>query len=129
MEITATRGVFSLGLMMPGLRRPLDAHELSDGTLRYLSLLAVLLTTRPPEFLVLNEPETSLHSTLIPALARLITEAGDRSQIIVTTHSSALSSTIARHTGLPEIVLTRNNGTTVASTERWRNRPDGLDDE
>ena len=55
-----------------GLLRPLKAAELSDGTLRYLLLVAALLTPRPPELLVLNEPETSLHPDLLPALARLI---------------------------------------------------------
>jgi hypothetical protein len=53
----------------PPLRR-LSAAELSDGTLRYLLLVAALLTPRPPELLVLNEPETSLHPELLPALAR-----------------------------------------------------------
>ena len=44
-----------------GLLRLLRAAELSDGTLRYLLLVAALLTPRPPPLLVLNEPETSLH--------------------------------------------------------------------
>ena len=50
---------------------PLKAAELSDGTLRYVLLVAALLTPRPPGLLVLNEPETSLHPDLLPALARL----------------------------------------------------------
>ena len=52
-----------------GLLRPLKAAELSDGTLRYLLWIAALLTPRPPGLLVLNEPETSLHPDLLPALA------------------------------------------------------------
>ena len=68
LKIEADRGVFGLALAMPGLHRPMDAHELSDGTLRYLSLVAALLTPRPPELLVLNEPETSLHGSLIEPL-------------------------------------------------------------
>ena len=58
-----------------GLLRPLKAAELSDGTLRYLLWVAALLTPRPPGLLVLNEPETSLHPDLLPALARLIAHA------------------------------------------------------
>ena len=44
------------------------AGELSDGTLRYLCLLAVLLSPRPPELLALNEPETSIHADLLEPL-------------------------------------------------------------
>ena len=60
-----------------GLLRPLSAAELSDGTLRYLLLVAALLSPRPPSLMVLNEPETSLHADLLPALARLIARASD----------------------------------------------------
>lgn len=58
-----------------GLLRPLTAAELSDGTLRYLLWIAALLTPRPPALLVLNEPETSLHPDLLPALGRQIGRA------------------------------------------------------
>ena len=51
--------------------------SLSDGTLRYLLWTAALLTPRPPELMVLNEPETSLHPDLLPALARLIVHAAE----------------------------------------------------
>jgi predicted ATPase len=115
--IEAERGVFGIGLLMPGLRRPMGAHELSDGTLRYLSLIAALLTPRPPELLVLNEPETSLHSSLIDPLARLVNEAASRSQIVVTTHSSALASAISDASGYPPTVLTRRNGYTTTASQ------------
>lgn len=57
---------FRLTLQQPGLLRPLDTTELSDGTLRYLLLTAALFSPRPPPLLVLNEPENSLHPDLIP---------------------------------------------------------------
>ena len=60
---------------MPGIHRPLEAGELSDGTLRYLALVAALLSPRPPELLALNEPETSLHQQLLSPLGRLIAYA------------------------------------------------------
>ena len=53
-------------------------------------LVAALLTPRPPELMVLNEPETSLHVDLMPALAQLIVQAGERSQLIVVSHSAPL---------------------------------------
>ena len=51
-----------------GLLRPLERRRAVDGTLRYLLWVAALLTPRPPGLLVLNEPETSLHPDLLPAL-------------------------------------------------------------
>ena len=68
-------GWFDLEMEQHGLLRPLKAAELSDGTLRYLVWVAALLTPRPPGLLVLNEPETSLHPDLLPALGRLIVQA------------------------------------------------------
>ena len=89
-EIVSDAARFELRLRQPGMLRPLGVAELSDGTLRYLLLAAALLSPRPPELLVLNEPETSLHPDLIPALARLIGRASATAQIIVVTHSPAL---------------------------------------
>jgi predicted ATPase len=89
--VTHDRGRnFEVLLRQHGLLRPLQASELSDGTLRYLLWIAALLTPRPPPLLVLNEPETSLHPDLLPALGRLIAKAAERSQVIVVTHSAAL---------------------------------------
>jgi predicted ATPase len=81
-------------LEQPGLLRPLDAAELSDGTLRYLLWIAALLTPRPPELMVLNEPETSLHPALLPALARLIARASQRTQVWIVSHAAALVSAL-----------------------------------
>lgn len=81
---------FGLRMQQHGLLRPLDAAELSDGTLRYLLWIAALLTPRPPALLVLNEPETSLHPDLLPALGRLIAQAARQSQVIVVSHAPRL---------------------------------------
>ena len=89
-EINETDGFFELRLHQKGLLRPLRAAELSDGTLRFLLLTAALLTPRPASLLILNEPETSLHVDLIPALARLIVRASEESQVIVVSHASSL---------------------------------------
>ncbi|MDR7275163.1 AAA family ATPase [Catenuloplanes atrovinosus] len=87
-------GVMRLALRQPGLERPLGAAELSDGTLRYLLWAAALLTPRPPELLVLNEPETSLHPDLLGPLAGLIATAAARGQVVVVTHSAALTAAL-----------------------------------
>lgn len=83
-------GGFALLVHQPGLLRPLEAGELSDGTLRYLIWAAALLSTRPATFLALNEPETSLHPGVVEALASLLVTAAERSQLVVVSHSAAL---------------------------------------
>jgi predicted ATPase len=101
-------GRFDLWLSQPGLHRSLGAAELSDGTLRYLLWVAVLLTPRPPRLLVLNEPETSLHPDLLAPLAQLIVTAAVRSQMIVVTHSRPLITAMQQlaDTANPDISLT-----------------------
>ncbi|KAF1067983.1 MAG: hypothetical protein GAK39_03746 [Variovorax sp.] len=99
-----------------GLLRALTAAELSDGTLRYLLWIAALLTPRPPALLVLNEPETSLHPDLLPALGRLIAHAARESQVIVVSHASrliaALEEAAAGGVALQSVVLEKRLGET-----------------
>ena len=90
LEVTVDSGRFDVELHQPGMLRPLTGAELSDGTLRYLLLVAALLTPDPPSLMVLNEPETSLHPDLLPPLARLVRAAAERSQVMVVSHSDAL---------------------------------------
>ncbi|NPD17618.1 AAA family ATPase [Xinfangfangia sp. D13-10-4-6] len=89
-EVGEVSGLLELRMYQRGLLRPLAARELSDGTLRYLLLVTALLTPRPPKLMVLNEPETSLHPDLLPALARLIIQAALGCQIIIVTHATQL---------------------------------------
>src|SRR5271167_1628006 len=70
--------------------RPLRAAELSDGTLRFLLWTAALLSPQPPSLMVLNEPETSLHPSLVGPLASLIRVAAAHTQVVVVTHSRSL---------------------------------------
>lgn len=95
-----------------GLLRPLTAAELSDGTLRYLLWIAALLTPRPPALLVLNEPETSLHPDLLPALGRLIAQAARESQIIVVSHAPRLIAALEDSDDLQSVVLEKRFGET-----------------
>jgi predicted ATPase len=111
-------GRFELQFQQYGLLRPLSAAELSDGTLRYLLWVAALLTPKPPDLLVLNEPETSLHPDLLPPLAALITTAAARAQLVVVSHSAVLIRSLkvaAEETGgdIGEIELTKQYGETV----------------
>jgi predicted ATPase len=95
-DIESVDGWFNVALHQHGLLRPLRGAELSDGTLRYLLWVAALLTPRPPRLLVLNEPETSLHPDLLPALADLIVTAGKHTQVIVVTHAAPLVAALSK---------------------------------
>jgi predicted ATPase len=119
-EVVDRDGRFGLRFHQYGLLRPLDAAELSDGTLRYLLWVAALLTPRPPELLVLNEPETSLHPELLPPLAHLITAAATRSQIVVVTHSSVLTGALEKASVL---TLVKEAGTTMLDGQGLLDQP------
>ncbi|HWG03841.1 MAG TPA: AAA family ATPase, partial [Beijerinckiaceae bacterium] len=110
-------GYFELEMRQHGLLRPLKAAELSDGTLRYLLLIAALLSPRPPTLMILNEPETSLHPDLLAPLARLIARASERSQIVVVSHASALVSELETTDGARKITLTKELSETIVDGE------------
>ena len=85
-----------------GLYHPVPAVRLSDGSLRYLCLLAVLRHPTPPPVICIEEPEVGLHPDVIPEVAKLLVEASSRSQIFVTTHSDILVDAL---TDVPEAVI------------------------
>ena len=95
----AEDGRLSVQLHQHGLLRPLEAAELSDGTLRYLLWIAALLSPRPASLLVLNEPETSLHPDLLPPLGQLISEVATRTQVVVVSHAASLIDAVAAGAG------------------------------
>jgi len=92
--------------------RVFDAAELSDGTLRFLALAGALFSYRPASFIALNEPETSLHPDLLPALGRLIARAAQRSQLWIVTHSDILARVIADETGIQTRRIVKVGGET-----------------
>lgn len=116
-EIVNTDGYFEVEMNQHGLLRPLKAAELSDGTLRYLLLIAALLSPRPPPLMILNEPETSLHPDLLPPLGRLIAKASVRSQIVVVTHAARLVSEIEAAANARRITLEKQLAETIVQDE------------
>lgn len=119
-EMVNTDGYFELQMRQHGLLRPLKAAELSDGTLRYLLLVAALLSPRPPTLMVLNEPETSLHPDLLPPLGRLIAQASRHSQIIVVSHAAPLVAALEKAADVKRIVLEKQLGETVITDDDER---------
>ena len=97
--------------MVEGGGRQIPVGRLSDGTLRYLGLLAILLDPEPPALIAIEEPELGLHPDVIPRLAELLLEASERTQLVVTTHSRLLVDALS---GVPEsiVVCSKENGET-----------------
>jgi len=136
LSIVETGGLFDVALQQPGMLRGLRAAELSDGTLRYLLWLAALLTPEPPPLMVLNEPETSLHPDLLPALGALVHAAARETQVVVVTHAAPLVAALRDATAsgaadlpgpddLLEVELVRSpfGETTVAGREGLLDQP------
>ncbi len=90
----------------------IPATRLSDGTIRWLALLAILLDPKPPPLVCIEEPELGLHPDLMNPLARILKDASERMQIIVTTHSEALVDAF-RETPEDVIVCERPAGSTT----------------
>lgn len=90
----------------------IPATRLSDGTLRYLCLLAILCDPDPPPLICIEEPELGLHPDILPKVADLLRDASTRTQLIVTTHSDIL---VDAMTEAPEcvVVCAKSDGKTT----------------
>jgi predicted ATPase len=80
----------------------IPATRLSDGTLRYLCLLAILGDPDPPPLICIEEPELGLHPDILPKLADHLVQASNHTQLIITTHSDIL---VDAMTDIPEAVV------------------------
>jgi len=80
----------------------IPAAGLSDGTLKFLCLMAVLFDPKPARLVCIEEPETGLHPDALSLLADALREASNRTQIVIATHSDAL---IDRFSDEPESVV------------------------
>lgn len=104
-------GKVQIYFLEQGLRESVPALRLSDGSLRYLCLLAVLCNPSPPLVVCIEEPELGLHPDVIPEVAKLLIEASSRCQIFVTTHSDILVDALS---DVPEsvVVCEKSDGAT-----------------
>jgi predicted ATPase len=119
-------------MRFPDMPRPFGMHELSDGTLKYLCLLGALMGYRLPSLIALNEPEASLHPSLLPPLARLIARAAVKTRIWIVTHSDALADAIREETGKPARRVVKIAGATsiegLKLTGEYRDEEDEEDE-
>jgi len=96
----------------------IPAPRLSDGTLRYLCLAAILCDPEPPPLVCIEEPELGLHPDILPKVADLLVAASERTQLIVTTHSDIL---VDAMTERPEAVIVcekHNHQTTMKRLQK-----------
>lgn len=109
-EVVPEGGLLTLYLTEGDLSVP--ARRLSDGTLRYLCLLAILVDPEPPPLICIEEPELGLHPDVLPQIADLLREASRRTQLLVTTHSDMLVDALSE---TPEsiVVCEKHEGATT----------------
>ena len=102
-----------------GMGDALPASRLSDGTIRFIALLAILCHPNPPPLICIEEPEIALHPDSIDLIAELLLKASERTQLIVATHSPWL---IGRFSSEPEAVVVcerdENTGTKFRRVSR-----------
>ena len=114
--VSSAGGQVQIFLHENGLKQPVPATRLSDGTLRFMAILAQLLSPTPPPLICMEEPELGLHPDAIALLAGLLQEASTRTQLIVTTHSDALVSALTEVAD-SVLVCEYRNGTVLKRVE------------
>lgn len=95
MSTRVSGGSVQFFLHETGFSHPIPATRLSDGTIRFVAMLALLLSPSPPPFVCIEEPELGLHPDAVALMADVLTEASLRMQLLVTTHSDALVSALS----------------------------------
>lgn len=102
LKVERQAGKIQLFIEEKGTEERIPSSRFSNGTLRYLCLLAILCHPEPPPLICIEEPETGLHPDILPTIAELMKEASQRTQLIVTTHSDIL---VSAFSDMPEAVL------------------------
>jgi predicted ATPase len=117
LDVSIYGGTVQIFIREKGLIQPIPATRLSDGTLRYLFLMALLLDPTPPPLICIEEPELGLHPDILPTIAELLIEASQRTQLIVTTHSDSLVSALSEY---PESVIVCERDNTGTHLKRLK---------
>ena len=99
MSTKVSGGTVEFFLHESGFELPTPAPRLSDGTVRFVAILATLLASQPPPLVCIEEPELGLHPDALTLIADLLVEASERMQLVVTTHSDALVSALSQQPG------------------------------
>ena len=112
-------GAWTLQLREAGLDAPTPTERISEGTLNFLCLLAILLDPNPPPLICIDEPEVGLHPDAITLVGKAIQDAESRTQLIIATHSEAL---VDRFSDRPEAVIVCEKDSTNSTTLKRQSR-------
>ena len=121
MSTRVSGGTVQFYLHEPGFTSPVPATRLSDGTIRFVAILATLLSPTSPPLVCIEEPELGLHPDAVALIAELLVEASSRMQLVVITHSDALVSAL---TSQPDAIIACERP--GAGTELRRLEPEKL---
>lgn len=122
-DVSIASNTVQLFFQERGLKNPIPATRLSDGTLRYLCLLAILCHPTPPPVVCIEEPELGLHPDVLPNLAKLLVSASERSQFIVTTHSEMLVDAFTNNSEAFVVAEKSDNGTQLTRLNSQQIKP------
>jgi predicted ATPase len=92
-------GNIGLYLKYESLEREVPAISLSDGTLAYLALVAMVRLKTPRSLLAFDEPDLHFHPYLIARLASFCEAMARRHSVLVATHSDHLLDCLADPAG------------------------------
>lgn len=121
MSTRVTGGTVQFYLHETDCQTPIPAARLSDGTIRFVAILATLLAPRPPPLVCIEAPELGLHPDAVALVGELLVQASHRTQLVVTTHSDALVSVL---TSVPDAIIACERP--GAATELRRLEPEKL---
>ena len=123
-------GEFQLCLL-EGYKKPIPLIDASDGTLRLLAYNTLLNQPELPSLIAIEEPERSLHPRALTDMVNVLEQLAERTQVIITTHSSQLLDTFSSESLSDSlgVLLLRNRprlGTEVINVEDIRNKREAL---
>jgi predicted ATPase len=112
----AAHGRIELSLKRKHRKRPDSTSDLSDGTLRFLLLLAILGSPDPAPLIAIDDPETGLHPRMLPIIAAVAANTAVKSQVIFTTQSPQFLDAFDRDDPLTVTVVGTNGSETILKT-------------
>jgi predicted ATPase len=115
-DILAVEGYVPYHFKEGAFRIP--ASRLSDGTLRFLTLVLALLDPEPPPLMCIEEPELGLHPDMIVTVTDLLREASERTQLVITTHSTLLVDAFSDDPEAVVVCERADKGTTMRRLEK-----------
>ena len=117
MSTKVSGGTVQFYLHEPGFSSPIPPTRLSDGTVRFVAILATLLTPSPPPLVCIEEPELGMHPDAVALIGELLVEASQRMQLVVTTHSDTLVSALTDRVDTVVICERPGSGTELRRIE------------